>query len=257
MAANVQHKDLPDAELHEPKGVAAASANEVYVADGAASGAWSKITADSLDATGLNKGATFLADGAGAVGTGVRVWKDLLGDITPKTSGPGAPSLSAFRGGNVRGFAYSAGDDGDGIFHIPHDWVPGTDLYLHIHWAHNGTAISGSLVVNLYVTYAKGFGGGVFPVEIAPSITVSTPNIATIPQYSHRVDEIQLSSSTPSATQLNTSLIETDGIIMVHFDVGTIPTITGGSPNEPFIITMDLHYLSSQIGTANKAPPFN
>lgn len=36
----VQHNVLTTTNLHEPKGVAAASANEVYVADGAASGAW-------------------------------------------------------------------------------------------------------------------------------------------------------------------------------------------------------------------------
>lgn len=38
--ANVLHKNLTGTDLHEPKGAAAASANQVYVADGAASGAW-------------------------------------------------------------------------------------------------------------------------------------------------------------------------------------------------------------------------
>lgn len=38
-----EHVDLPDSELHEPKGVAAATSNQVYVADGAASGAWSDL----------------------------------------------------------------------------------------------------------------------------------------------------------------------------------------------------------------------
>ena len=37
------HKDLTGADLHEPKGVAAASAGQVYVADGAGSGAWSAL----------------------------------------------------------------------------------------------------------------------------------------------------------------------------------------------------------------------
>ena len=91
-----------------------------------------------------------------SVGTPTFPWRDLIGDITPKASGAGAPTLAAFRGGNVRSFFYSAGDDGDCVFHIPHDYVPGTDLFLHLHWAHNGTAISGSLVVNFYITYAKG-----------------------------------------------------------------------------------------------------
>lgn len=38
--ANVQHSALTGAELHEPKGAATASAGEVYVANGAASGVW-------------------------------------------------------------------------------------------------------------------------------------------------------------------------------------------------------------------------
>ena len=40
----VQHSALTGAELHEPKGAAAASANTVYVATGAGSGAWTSFT---------------------------------------------------------------------------------------------------------------------------------------------------------------------------------------------------------------------
>lgn len=38
--ANVAHSSLTGADLHEPKGAAAATANKVYVSDGAGSGAW-------------------------------------------------------------------------------------------------------------------------------------------------------------------------------------------------------------------------
>ena len=37
---NIEHSSLTAAELHEPKGVATASAGDVYVADGAGSGSW-------------------------------------------------------------------------------------------------------------------------------------------------------------------------------------------------------------------------
>lgn len=40
----IQHKDIPDANLHEPKGVSLATNKSVYKANGAGSGAWSKIT---------------------------------------------------------------------------------------------------------------------------------------------------------------------------------------------------------------------
>lgn len=47
-----EHSTLTAAQLHEPKGVAAATANKVYVSDGAASGAWSTLPIAGL--AGLN-----------------------------------------------------------------------------------------------------------------------------------------------------------------------------------------------------------
>jgi hypothetical protein len=38
----IEHADLTDPELHEPKGASAAVADSFYVADGAGSGAWKK-----------------------------------------------------------------------------------------------------------------------------------------------------------------------------------------------------------------------
>ena len=42
------HRDLPDAELHEPKGIVAAGAGEVYAADGAGGGSWGAPDAETL-----------------------------------------------------------------------------------------------------------------------------------------------------------------------------------------------------------------
>jgi hypothetical protein len=42
--ANVEHSALTGSDLHEPKGVAAAAANRVYVSDGAASGSWTTVS---------------------------------------------------------------------------------------------------------------------------------------------------------------------------------------------------------------------
>lgn len=38
----IEHDSITDPDIHEPKGVSTASANEVYVADGAGSGEWIK-----------------------------------------------------------------------------------------------------------------------------------------------------------------------------------------------------------------------
>lgn len=186
-------------------------------------------------------------------------WRDILGDVSPKFTGANSPTLAAFRGGVWRGWFHAAGDLTFCTFHIPHDYVLGTDLHLHLHWAHNGTAISGQLVVTYGITYAKGHNqatNGNFIAEIAPVLTVSTPDIATIPQYRHRVDEIQISAVSPTATQLNSSIIEPDGLLLVAATTTTIPSITGGTTNKPCFFTLDLHYQSSNIGTKNRAPDF-
>ena len=44
------HKNLTGTDLHEPKGAAAASVGQVYVADGAGSGAWASKNGDILNA---------------------------------------------------------------------------------------------------------------------------------------------------------------------------------------------------------------
>lgn len=53
------HVSITDPNLHEPKGVAAAAVDRVYVSNGAGSGAWQKIEADQIDIASIfnsNKG---------------------------------------------------------------------------------------------------------------------------------------------------------------------------------------------------------
>lgn len=76
--ANIAHASLTGAELHEPKGAAAASSGTVYVADGAGSGAWSSIGTSSF--TGMI--ADFLAPVAP---TG---WLEIDGSVVNTTTYP-------------------------------------------------------------------------------------------------------------------------------------------------------------------------
>lgn len=196
-----------------------------------------------------------------ASGSGIQIentfgWRDLLGDVSGKSSGSTAPTQTSFFN-NTRAWAYSAGDQGDLTFHLPHDYAPGTDLFLHFHWSHNGNNISGNLGITCNVTYAKGHQQAIFSSPISPVLSVAGLNITNTPKYFHRVDEMQLSTAGGSASMLDTSLIEVDGIIMVSFTVSTIPSISGSiSANVPFILSADLHYQSTGIPTKNKAPNF-
>ena len=183
-------------------------------------------------------------------------WRDLVGQVVPRASGGPAPALSPFRGTNLLSYAFAAADVIDNIsFHLPHDYAPGTDLYLHIHWGHNGTAISGNLVINWYVQYAKGHQQALFNSEL--NITQTIPvNITTYPRWQHNISEFQLTNVGGDATHLDRNLIEVDGLLLVSLVTTTIPTITGGVVNNPYFFTVDIHYQSTGIPTKNKAPNF-
>lgn len=48
-----EHRNLTGSDLHEPKGVASASVNTAYFADGSGSGSWRKVTVADLNNTTL------------------------------------------------------------------------------------------------------------------------------------------------------------------------------------------------------------
>lgn len=186
---------------------------------------------------------------------GLATWRDLEGPIFPKGAGAGQPTFDElFVGSAYQVPFFQANDIASLCFHMPHDWLLGSDLYLHAHWCHNGTAISGSLVLEYQVSFAKGHNQENFSAPITITQTISTPNIATVPRYRHRIEEFQLSAASPSATQLDSDALEVDGLILVSIKPTTIPTITGGTPNQPAILFVDIHYQSSNIGTCNKSP---
>lgn len=47
----IQHSAIPDAQLHEPKGIVSAANKTTYVANGAGSGTWRKIKESDIDYT--------------------------------------------------------------------------------------------------------------------------------------------------------------------------------------------------------------
>lgn len=51
ITGTIEHKDLPDSLLHEPKGASTAAVGTVYVADGASSGSFQKLPITSLNIT--------------------------------------------------------------------------------------------------------------------------------------------------------------------------------------------------------------
>jgi hypothetical protein len=64
----IQHRNIPNADLHEPKGVSLATSNTVYVANGSGSGTWVKTPTQALAGIGTNGtvGQLVTVNGSGA-----------------------------------------------------------------------------------------------------------------------------------------------------------------------------------------------
>ena len=65
--ATVQHSAITDPNIHEPKGVAAATVNKLYVSTGTGSGTWKKLSPPQLSGLTTNgqAGDTLTVDGSG------------------------------------------------------------------------------------------------------------------------------------------------------------------------------------------------
>lgn len=51
--ADIQHVNITDPQIHEPKGASTAGANTTYISDGAGSGSWTTVPVASLDWTAI------------------------------------------------------------------------------------------------------------------------------------------------------------------------------------------------------------
>ena len=180
-------------------------------------------------------------------------WRDIEGLVTPKTTGVGSPTRTAYAGGNVYDYAWIADDVSDFDYEIPHDYASGTDLYLFVHWSHTGSDISGTFGFTFYWHYAKGHGQDEFHAEKSTVLTTADLSITNTPQYRHRVTEVKMTTPGGDSNNTPTEDIEPDGMILGAGKLTTLPTVTGG---DLFIHSVDIHYQSTNLGTKNKAPWF-
>lgn len=180
-------------------------------------------------------------------------WHDLLGFVHAVGVGATDPTWSTFQG-NIKQYQFTVGDEVWNNFHIPHDYVPGSDLFLHVHWAHAATTVTGGSVTwGFDITYAKGHNQAAFPATVNTTIAQN----ASTTQYQHMLAEVQISAASPSGSQIASNVLEPDGILLVrtYLSANAI-TVSGGLTPEPFAFYVDVHYQSTNIGTKQKAPNF-
>jgi hypothetical protein len=185
-------------------------------------------------------------------GTPTYAWHDLVSTMHFDPTSPVAPQFVPFRGG-VKARQFDESEEAFVEFHIPHDYVPGTDLYIHVHWAHNNpNTTGGSCTFGFEITYAKGWD----QEEFNAPITVAAVDQAS-GQYVHRIAETAFTAEFDSATSIARNRIEVDGIIAVRFYVDSNDITTNdASVAKPFIMFVDVHYQSTNVGTKSKVPSF-
>ena len=172
-------------------------------------------------------------------------WHDLLSPTIPYT-GPAneSPTFEEFVT-DVHAYRFKVGDKSYHQFHIPHDYAPGTDLYIHTHWLSTSNSIepNSTVIWEFASTYAKGYEQQVFNT---PKL-LQVSKVASTTPLIHHISEIKLSVSGGSSTQLDSDQIETDGLIIVRTKLHT-----NNTPSNLFMLFCDLHYQSTGIPTKNK-----
>lgn len=225
--AQIEHVDIADPQIHEPKGVAAANANEVYIADGAGSG--------SYDIPEV------LGDG----------WRDLFGCFTAaKLTGSNQPTWAQVTddGASSTGvYAYSFSPTVLNelwlSFHINHDYKDGTAFYPHLHWLPTDTN-TGTVRWGIEWVAAMGHNQASFGTTTTTYLEQAAPGTA----LQHMIIE----QASPGITVPNA---EPDMVILarVFRDAAHANDTYTGSV---FGLQLDAHYQIDRLATINKEPPF-
>jgi hypothetical protein len=172
---------------------------------------------------------------------GSGVWRDLTADIVAKNSGVGAPTWATGIGGSMGAYSFSVNDFVDICFHIDHDYLPSSSIFLHAHWTTNGT---NTQPVNWQFTYtiAKGHNQS----NLVPAGTIITAQQAAHgTAWRHMITETAAISSAE---------LEPDSIVWVN-----VKRITNGATENTdtvYLLTADVHYQAVYLGTKNKSPNF-
>lgn len=204
-----------------------------------------------------------------ASGNGIKVdttaptfgFADLLGDQFSKNTGGTKPTLTAYNGA-VDAWQFTNGDEAFLSYHIPHDYVKGTDIFLHVHWSQNAAgATGGTLDFKYFAIYAKGWNQAAGSAFTTTPITATFSSIdindggAGLTQYQHHLTEVQITAATATAALFDRDDLEPDGVIELTLEMDA-DNLTG-TPSSPFIHYVDIHYQTTGlIGTKSREPDF-
>ena len=193
-----------------------------------------------------------------ASGVGIKVdtasatwgWRDIIGNLYARAAGASVPTLAAYAGTAVYQYQFSNASTNELFieFHLPHDYVPGSDIYVHAHWSQTTADSPNAVKWSFSALYAKGHQQQAFQNSVT-TVTVTQACSATVRQ--HMIGEVQLSTS----GAIGGNALEVDGMILMR--VWRDPADGADTATQaPFLHTVDLHYQSTNLATKGKAPDF-
>ena len=168
-----------------------------------------------------------------------------------------APAWNYYVGG-IRQPQFLNADEAFIEYHMPHDYVPGSDIHLHFHSSQTtvdtgGPASApGDVRWNYELIYAKGHDQAAFPGTAIVGFVTQTAS-GTVRK--HMVAEKQISAASPASDQMDTNDLEPDGMLLMR--VWRDTTDAEDTLNQhPFCHEVDIHYQSTGMATKSKAPNF-
>lgn len=172
-------------------------------------------------------------------------WRDLIGEVELRGSGPNDPTYATYGATALRQYQFSASAEKEVfvVYHVPHDYAPGTDIYFHAHWSNaEATPNTGNVVWGFDYSFAKGYNQGAFPALTTVTVTQACP--AT--RYQHNIAE---------TTAVTISGLETDGLILCRIYRKAADAADTCS-DAVFLHTADIHYQSTNVATKNRNSDF-
>ena len=171
-------------------------------------------------------------------------WKDITSSIEVRGVAATDPSWSQVDSTGFYAYKFSVADKIWMTYHVPHDIVPNTDVYFHVHWFPNGTDTN-TVKWQFDTAYATGFNQAAFGFASPTTKTIEQAGPGT--QYQHMVAE---------TTATDFSIVEPDGLI--HCIISRVTNAGTDNTDDIFVLTADVHYQSTDGAgsTVNKAPSF-
>jgi hypothetical protein len=173
-------------------------------------------------------------------------WRDMLGQIvTRRAAGAGVPVYEQLGASPFYGYNFALNDSVQVNYHIDHDFCVGTSVFVHAHWAKNGTNVQ-PVRWQIDWMYANGHQRGVFPVTGGWE-TVTVTQTPESPAWTHQIAEISAGIEPAEG-------FEVDGMLICVFT-----RITNGATNNTdkvYLLFGDCHYQADRFSTKNRSPNF-